>query len=168
MTTVKRPTSREPSESFVQMTEIVLPIHTNALGTIFGGTVMSWIDVAAAISAGKHARRVVVTASVDALHFMAPIKLGHVVYLQACVNYAGRTSMEVGVRVDSENPLTGERAHTVTSYMTFVALDDHGRPAEVPSVVPKSHDEKRRYRAAEERRKSRMALAKTLNQDKSS
>lgn len=162
-----RPATRGPQDSFVQMTEIVLPIHTNALGTIFGGTVMSWIDVAAAISAGKHARRVVVTASVDALHFVAPIKLGHVVYLQACVNFSGRTSMEVGVRVDSENPLTGERTHTVTAYMTFVALDEHGRPAEVPRLEPITQDEKRRFHAAVERRNSRMALAKALNKHQS-
>ena len=156
--------SLSPQASFVQMTEIVLPIHTNALGTIFGGTVMSWIDVAAAISAGKHARKVVVTASIDALHFIAPIRLGHVVYIQACVNYAGRTSMEVGIRVDSENPLTGERTHTVTAYATFVALDEKGRPTEVPKIEPTTPDEKRRYSAAQERSKSRIALAKTLSQ----
>src|SRR3954463_4192872 len=94
---------KPPGDSAVIMTEMVLPSDTNALGTIFGGKVMSWIDIAAAIAAGRHARRVVVTASIDALHFVAPIKLGHVVHIRAMVNYAARTSMEIGVRVESEN-----------------------------------------------------------------
>ena len=124
-------------DSAVTMTEIVLPSDTNALGTIFGGKVMSWIDIAGAIAASRHARRVVVTASIDALHFLAPIKLGHFVHIRARVNYSSRTSMEVGIRVDSENPITGEMTHTATAYATFVALDDHGRPTPVPPVNPK-------------------------------
>src|SRR3954468_6044039 len=88
-----------PKESSVTMTEIVLPSDTNALGSIFGGKVMSWIDIAGAIAAGRHARRVVVTASIDALHFLAPIKLGHIVHIRARVNFVHKTSMEVGVRV---------------------------------------------------------------------
>lgn len=144
------------------MTELVLPSDTNALGSIFGGKVMSWIDIAAAISAGRHSRRVVVTASIDALHFIAPIKLGHFVHIRATVNYAGHTSMEVGVRVDSENPLTGEMTHTSTAYTTFVALDDHGRPAAVPPVVPGTPDEVRRFDEAKKRRASRMKLAEEL------
>jgi acyl-CoA hydrolase len=153
---------KSPAESSVEMTELVLPSDTNALGSIFGGKVMSWIDIAAAIAAGRHSRRVVVTASIDALHFIAPIKLGHYVHIRATVNYAGRTSMEVGVRVDSENPLTGEMTHTSTAYTTFVALDDHGRPAQVPPVIPSSPDEKRRLDEAIKRRASRMKLAEEL------
>src|SRR6476620_4127385 len=122
------PVTKSPQESSVIMTEIVLPSDTNALGTIFGGKVMSWIDIAGAIAAGRHARHVVVTASIDALHFLAPVKLGHVVHIKARVNFASRTSMEVGVRVDSENPISGETTHTSTAYATFVAIDDHGRP----------------------------------------
>ena len=144
------------------MTELVLPSDTNALGTIFGGKVMSWIDIAAAIAAGRHARRVVVTASIDALHFIAPIKLGHYVHIRAMVNYAGHTSLEVGVRVDSENPLTGEMTHTSTAYTTFVALDDHGRPAAVPPINPTTPEEKRRFDEALRRRASRMKLAEEL------
>src|ERR1700749_2558202 len=98
-----RMSGKRMSESTVIMTEMVFPSDTNALGSIFGGKVMSWIDIAAAIAAGRHSRRVVVTASIDALHFIAPIKLGHYVHIRAMVNFAGRTSMEVGVRVDSEN-----------------------------------------------------------------
>src|ERR1700741_1231906 len=110
--TPKTPTPKPPRDSTVTMTEIVLPSHANALGTIFGGQIMSWIDIAGAIAAGRHARRVVVTASIDALHFVAPVKVGHIVHIRAAVNFASRTSMEVGVRVDSENPLTGELTHT--------------------------------------------------------
>ena len=156
------PTGKTPRESSVIMTEIVLPSDTNALGTIFGGKIMAWIDIAGAIAAGRHARRVVVTASVDALHFIAPVKLGHVVHIKAAVNYAGRTSMEVGVRVDSENPVTGETYHTSTAYATFVALDDHGKPAPVPKILPETPEEKRRYQQALARRESRMRLAEEL------
>lgn len=144
------------------MTEIVLPSDTNALGTIFGGKIMSWIDIAAAIAAGRHARRVVVTASIDALHFVAPVKVGHVVQLRAQVNFASKTSMEVGVRVDSENPMTGEMTHTSTAYTTFVALDDHGRPTPVPPILPETPDEKRRFEAAKKRRESRILLGEEL------
>src|SRR6478672_10617826 len=93
----KQLNGKEPSESSVTMTEIVLPSHTNALGTIFGGQIVSWVDIAGAIAAGRHARRTVVTASIDALHFVSPVKVGHVVHIRASVNFAGRTSMEVGV-----------------------------------------------------------------------
>src|SRR3954452_2969526 len=99
----KAPTGKHPRDSAVTMTELVLPSDANSLGTIFGGQIMSWIDIAAAIAAGKHARRVVVTASIDALHFLGPVKVGNVVYIQAQVNFASRTSMEVGVRVESEH-----------------------------------------------------------------
>ena len=141
------------------MTELVLPGHTNALGTIFGGQVMSWIDIAAAIAAGRHARKVVVTASIDALHFVAPIKVGHVVHIRAMVNFAARTSMEVGVRVDSENPVTGEAHHTAKAYLTFVALDEHGKPTPVPPLLAETPDEKRRQEQARIRRESRVKLA---------
>ncbi|MBS1958032.1 MAG: acyl-CoA thioesterase [Bdellovibrionales bacterium] len=147
------------------MTELVLPQHTNALGSIFGGTVMAWIDIAGAISAGKHARCTVVTASIDALHFISPIKLGHVVEIKACVNSTGRTSMEVGVRVDSENPLTGERFHSVSAYMTFVALGSDGRPRQVAPIGPQTESEKRRFQAAGRRRSSRMKLAEELKNE---
>lgn len=153
---------KHPSESQVTMTEIVLPSDTNALGTIFGGKVMSWIDIAAAIAAGRHARKVVVTASIDALHFLAPVKLGHVLHIRAAVNFASRTSMEVGVRVDSENPLTGELRHTATAYTTFVALDELGRPTPIPALIPETPEEKRRFEQAKKRRDSRMRLAEEL------
>lgn len=153
---------KPPKDSTVTMTEIVLPSHANALGTIFGGRIMSWIDIAGAIAAGRHARRVVVTASLDALHFVAPVKVGHVVHIKASVNWAGRTSVEVGVRVDSENPVTGEMRHTATAYATFVALDEKGTPTPVPPVIPETSEEKRRFEQALKRREARIRLAQEL------
>ena len=123
---------------------------------------MSWIDIAGAISAGKFARTTVVTASIDALHFIAPIKLGHVVELRASVNATGKTSMEVGVRVDSENLVTGERFHNVSAYLTFVAIGADGKPTSIPKIEPKTETEKRRHRAAMKRREARIELAKSI------
>lgn len=157
--------TKSPSDSATIMTEIVLPQHTNALGSIFGGTVMSWIDIAGAIASGRHARCSVVTASIDALHFVAPIKLGHVVELKACVNATGRTSMEVGVRVESENLTTGEKFHNVSAYLTFVAVGPDGKPREVPQLVPETEAEKRRNQGALKRRASRVSLANELKQE---
>lgn len=157
--------AKSPEASSVTMTELVLPPDTNALGTIFGGKVMSWIDIAAAMAAGRHARRAVVTASIDALHFLAPVKLGHYVHIKAMVNYAGRSSMEVGVRVDSENPITGEMIHTAKAYTTFVALDDHGRPAPVPPLLLETDTHRRRHQEAQKRRASRMTLAAELKKE---
>jgi acyl-CoA hydrolase len=153
---------RAVRDSQVTMTELVLPTHTNSLGTIFGGVVMSWIDIAAAIAAQRHSRRAVVTASIDTLHFVAPIKTGWVCNLNASVNYVSHSSMEVGVRVEAENPISGERFHTVTAYLTFVALDTKGHPVGIPKVLPESTDEKRRYERAQKRREIRLqSKAKT-------
>ena len=153
---------KAPADSAVIMTELVLPQHTNALGSIFGGVVMSWIDIAAAIAAGKHSRSNVVTASIDALHFIAPIKLGHVVELKASVNYAGKTSMEIGVRVESSDNLTGERFHNVSAYLTFVAIGSDGKPHQVSPIAPQTETEKRRFYSAIKRRASRIQLAAEL------
>lgn len=121
---------------------------------------MSWIDIVAAIAAQRHCNGIVVTASVDRLNFVAPVYKGWVVNLKASVNFTGRTSMEIGVRVDAENPITGETFHTVSAYLTFVAVDTAGKPVPIPQVLPKTTDEKRRYKAAERRRTQRMALIK--------
>ncbi|HEX5036543.1 MAG TPA: acyl-CoA thioesterase [bacterium] len=145
--------------SSAEFTHLVLPPDTNALGTIFGGRIMEWVDIAASIVASRHCRKVTVTASMDALSFLAPVKVGDIVILKAAVNYAHKTSMEIGVRVESENPLTGERRHTSSAYLTFVGLDESGKPTEVPPVLPQNDDEKRRYQEGEaryqERRKKR-------------
>jgi acyl-CoA hydrolase len=148
--------------SQVETTEVVLPGHTNQLGTIFGGQLMAWIDIAASISAARHASGVCVTASIDALHFVAPIRLGQHVIIRSGVNYAGRTSMEIGARLESEDPPTGRRTHVARAYLTFVAIDAHGKPRPVPAVLPETDDEKRRYREAELRRASRLELKAEL------
>jgi len=144
------------SASSAEFTHLVLPHDTNALGTIFGGRIMSWADIAAAIVSSRHCRRATVTASMDALHFISPIKLGDIVVLKAAVNYTHRTSMEIGVKIESENPLTGERRHTASAYMTFVALDEHGRPIEISPVLPETPEEKRRFHEGQRRREERI------------
>ncbi len=154
--------AKSVKESIVTMAEIVLPSYANALGTIFGGQIMCWMDIAAAISAGRHARKVVVTASFDGLHFIAPVKVGQVVHLKAMVNYASRTSMEVGVRVEAEDLVSGNIVHTASAYTTFVALDDAGKPTPVPALIPETPEERRRYVEAQKRRESRIRLAKEL------
>jgi acyl-CoA hydrolase len=145
------------SSSQVVMTQLVLPTHTNALDTVFGGTVMSWIDIAGAIAAQRHSATDVVTASIDQLNFIAPIRKGWVVNLKASVNFTSRTSMEIGVRVDAENPKTSEMFHTASAYMTFVALGSDGRPSPIPGLILESDIEKRRFAAAEKRRAQRLA-----------
>ena len=148
--------SKSVSSSQVVMTQLVLPSHTNSLDTVFGGTVMSWIDISAAIAAQRHSNQIVVTASMDQLNFIAPIKKGWVVNLRASVNFASRTSMEVGIRVEAENPLTSELFHTASAYMTFVALDINGKPTEVPHLIPDTAVEKRRFEAGKKRREIRL------------
>ncbi len=138
--------------SQVIMTQLVLPTHTNALDTVFGGQVMAWIDISAAIAAQRHSGRDVVTASMDRLSFVAPIRKGWVVNLKTSVNYTSRTSMEIGVRVEAENPKTSELFHTASAYMTFVALGSDGKPTEVPKLILETEEEKRRYSAAQKRR----------------
>ncbi len=143
--------------SQVIMTQLVLPTHTNALDTIFGGQVMSWIDISAAIAAQRHSGRDVVTASMDRLDFVAPIRKGWVVNLKASVNFTARSSMEIGIRVEAENPKTGEFFHTASAYMTFVALGSDGKPTEVPKLLLESEEDKRRFAAAQKRRELMLA-----------
>jgi len=149
---VKKAGQREP----VIMTEIVLPSHTNALGTIFGGVVMGWIDIAGAIAAQRYARAPVVTVSIDYLHFIVPIKIGYTVQINAHVTYVGNTSMEVEVLVDAENSTTGDVRRATKAYLTYVAVDEFGRPKKVPPFVPGNAQEKKRYKEAEKRRAQRL------------
>lgn len=144
--------------SQVEMTEIVNPEDTNPLGTIFGGRVMALIDKAAAVASMRHCRRMTVTASVDRVDFICPIRLGMIVIVLASVNQAFRTSLEVGVKVLAEDPLTGKRQHTCTAYTTFVALDDHGRPTPVPPLLLGTEEERRRAHEAGQRRQARVQL----------
>lgn len=146
--------------SRVVMTEVVLPQFTNSIGTVFGGQVMSWIDICAAVSAQRHARSSVVTASIDSVHFIAPIKKGHVVVLESQVNAAFGSSMEVGVRVFAEDPISGEKHHAVRAYCTFVSLDDKGKPQKVPPLVLENAADKSRNDAAKRRREDRLKSRK--------
>jgi acyl-CoA hydrolase len=154
------------SESAAEMVEVVLPNDTNPLGKVLGGRVMHLIDMAGAIAAHRHSRRLVVTASMDELHFLSPIKVGQLIILRSSVNYVSRSSMEVGVKVLSENILTGELRHTSTAYLTFVAIDENGNTSEVPPLILETADERRRNREAVERRKHRLARrAKLLKRE---
>lgn len=150
---------KTPSDTVVEMNQLVLPQHTNAHGTAFGGTVMGWIDICAAMSAQRHARRAVVTASMDQIDFLAPIRLGQLVNLKSIVNFVGRTSMEVGVRVEAEDTLTGDRVHALSAYVTFVALDGSGKPVAVPRLSLETNIERLRWDEAKARRDRRLALA---------
>jgi len=141
----------------VLMTELVLPSHTNALGTIFGGVVMGWVDVAAAIACMRYCRSPVVTLSIDYLHFIAPIKTGYTACIFAHVSYVGNTSMEVEVTVDAENSITGDIKRATKAYLTFVALDEKGRPKKVPPLSPKNDEEKKALKEAEKRKKQRLS-----------
>lgn len=145
------------SQSRVIMTEMVLPTHTNALDSVFGGVIMSWIDIAAAISSQRHCGMQVVTASIDALQFVQPVYKGWIVNLKASVNFVSNTSMEVGVRVDAENPIEKKVFHTASAYLTFVALGADGKPTKVPQIIPQTPDEIRRNREASVRRQYRLA-----------
>ncbi len=142
--------------SEVIMTEMVLPNDTNQLGVLLGGKLMHWIDISAAISALRHSGKICVTASVDEINFRHPIGLGEVVTLKASVNRVFHTSMEVGVKVISENLLTRERKHTNTAYLTFVGLDGNRRPTSVDEIFPETKDEKRRFKEAKLRREVRL------------
>jgi acyl-CoA hydrolase len=149
---------RPVSASRTEMIELVLPQDANLLGNILGGRVMHLIDIAGAVAALRHCHRQVVTVSVDHLDFHNPIRLGELVVLEAQVNRAFHTSVEVGVEVFSENYSKEERKHTTTAFLTFVAIDESGNPCPVPPVILKTPEERRRYREAGERRKARLAM----------
>jgi acyl-CoA hydrolase len=142
------------------ISEMMMPHMANGLGNVHGGVLLGMIDRVGAVAAIRHARRVCVTVSVDQVDFREPIHLGELVTMQAMVNYVHRTSLEVGVRVEAENLLTGVRRHTNSCYLTFVAIDDVGRPVEAPKVVPETDEEQQRYRAAEMRRAQRIEHAR--------
>jgi acyl-CoA hydrolase len=147
------------SASRSEMTEIVLPAQTNPLGKLLGGQVMHLVDMVAAMAAHRHSNSYVVTASVDYIDFRNAINLGEIVNLKSQVNRVFRTSMEVGVEVFSENAMTGERKHTTTAYVTFVAIDEYtGLPKPVAPLIVKRAEERRRYREAAKRREVRLAL----------
>lgn len=151
----ERPT-RTVKASQHETSELMMPGDANNQGHVFGGVILSMMDKTAAIAAFRHCRQNVVTASIDRVDFREPIHLGDLVVMKASVNYAGRTSMEVGVRVEAEELLTGRRRHTNSCYLTFVAVDRNGRPIDIPALQPETPIEVRRFEAAKERRKRRL------------
>jgi uncharacterized protein (TIGR00369 family) len=140
------------------MVQVMMPQDANPAGNVHGGIIMKLIDTAAGVVAGRHSRKNTVTASIDKLEFHNPVFIGDVLFLKASINMVGNTSMEIGVRAEAENPITGAIRHTASAYLTFVALDENGKPANVPSLVPESDDEKRRNREAGIRKKARLEL----------
>ena len=139
----------------VIMHELVLPNDTNLLGNVLGGRVMHLMDMCAAMSAYKHARTAVVNASVDRLDFLAPAKMGEIMILKSSVNYTGKSSMEVGVRIESENPKTGNSYHTSSAYLTFVSLNENGKPQRVDDIKPENNIEIRRFKEGKIRHEER-------------
>ena len=152
---------RPVRESQHETSELMMPHHANNLGHVFGGVMLSMMDKTAAVAAFRHCRLNVVTASIDRVDFREPIHVGDLVVMKASVNFVGRTSMEVGVRVEAEELLSGRRRHTNSCYLTFVAVDRNGRPIEVPGVVPETPDEVRRFQAAQQRRELRLRERET-------
>ncbi|MDY6987142.1 MAG: acyl-CoA thioesterase [Thermodesulfobacteriota bacterium] len=148
------------SESRVEMAQVMLPVDANQAGNVHGGSIMKLIDTAAGIVALRHCRSNVVTASMDRLDFHEPVFIGELVILRASINYVGETSMEIGVRVEAENLMTGEVRHTNSAYLTMVALDENRRPMEVPRVVPEAQEERRRFEEGKMRAQRRRELRK--------
>jgi acyl-CoA hydrolase len=153
MTSVESRTVRETQH---ETSQLMMPQHSNNLNNVFGGVILAMMDTAAAVSAIRHARTSCVTVSVDRVDFREPIRVGELVIMKCSVNYVGRTSMEVGVRVEAEHLMTGVRRHTNSCYLTYVAIDREGHPVEVPRLVPETAEERRRYEAAIERRRRRL------------
>ena len=149
---------KAPRLSAVEMTELVMPPDVNSLGALFGGRVLEWADKASAMAAMRHAAMPCVTASFDSVDFLAPVQVSEACILQARVTWAGRTSIEVKVDVYALNLLSGDRRHTTSAFMTFVAVDPAtGKPCPVPPVQPESEAEQQLYAGAEQRRAARLA-----------
>jgi acyl-CoA hydrolase len=153
----EKPEGKPPSESAMTTVRVMMPTDGNIVGNVFGGSIMKYMDEIAGIVAFKHARRLVVTASIDRMNFWEPVFVGNLLILRSSVNYVGRTSMEVGVRIEAEDLVSGKVSHTGSCYLTFVTLDDHGRPAPATPLLPTTPDEKRRWKEAVERRRLRDA-----------
>lgn len=149
-------TSKSPRASEAAISELMMPQHVNNLGHVFGGVVLSMVDRVAAVAAMRHAGGPCVTVSIDRVDFKEPIHAGELVTCHARVNYVGRTSLEVGVRVEAENVFTGEKRHTNTCYLTFVAIDAQHRPVPVPRLLLESEEDRQRFREGERRRQLRV------------
>ena len=154
--------TKSPSQSAVESRYLIMPHQANPHGTAFGGVIVAWIDMTAAMAAQRHCGKEVVTAGIDTLAFKEPVHIGDHVVLRASVNYVSRTSMEVGVRVTREDPYTGEEAVATTAHLTFVALDENKKPTPAPPIRPETDQEKRRYENARLRVKARKELLKRM------
>jgi acyl-CoA hydrolase len=157
-------TAKRPSESFTEMVQVVLPNDANPLGFILGGTVMHLIDIAGAIACHRHTRSLLVTAAVDGLQFLHPIKVGDLILLRSCVTATWSTSLEVEVEVFSEETLTGVRRMTSRAYLTFVAIDRENRRIQIPGLILENEEERRRAAEAEIRRAARLKARKELEE----
>ena len=158
MTSVPR--GKTPRECRVQLHQLMLPEHANAYGNVHGGLIMKMVDETGGIAAMRHAQRPCVTVAMDSMTFVSPVHVGELLACVASVNFVGRSSLEVGVRVHAENPITGEVTHTNSAYLVYVALDDDGNPTSVPPLVLETEDERRRFREAEERQQARLTRRK--------
>ena len=154
---------KSPRQSAVETRYLIMPHQANPYGTVFGGVIMAWIDMVAAMAAQRHCGKEVVTAGIDSLAFKEPINIGDHVVLRASVNYVSRSSMEVGVRVTREDPYSREQAIATTAHLTFVALDEQKRPTAAPPILPETEEEKRRYEHAKLRVQARKELLKKMS-----
>lgn len=148
--------AKRVKDSYTIMTHAVLPRDTNTHGRLYGGKLVDWIDQLGAIVAVKHSNSRVVTASIDSLHFLAPINMGDIVTLHGWINYVGRSSMEVEVHVEVENPVKGRYEHACTAYLTYVAIGEDGKPREVPRIKFETEEERKRFEEAKQRREIRL------------
>ena len=156
---------RRPEDSAAEITQLMMPGDVNNLGHVFGGVLLSMIDRAAAVTAMRHARQPCVTVSINQVDFKEPIYAGEFVTCTARVNFVGRTSMEIGVEVVAEHPITGQRRHTNDCYLTFVAIDGNSRPAPVPGLELSTDEERRRFGDGKRRREHREALGRELGSE---
>jgi len=153
---------KSPKESAVETRYLLMPSQANPHGTAFGGSIVAWIDMVAAMVAQRHCGKEVVTAGIDSLVFKQPIRIGDQVVLKASINYVGHSSMEVGVQVSREDPYGGKSVIATSAHLTFVALDENKKPTDVPAILPETEEEKKRYENAKLRVKARKELLKNM------
>ncbi len=151
------PAAKRPSETSIVISRLMNPSDANPLGIVHGGEILKMVDEAGGLAAMRHAGSPVVTVRLDSMTFLEPIYVGDLVIVKAMVNWVGRTSIEVGIRVEAQNPITGELTHTNSAYAVYVALDKDGRPRPVPRLILETEEERRRWREAEERQRIRLA-----------
>jgi len=160
-----KPRGKRPSESEMSTARLMMPTDANVLGNVFGGSIMKYMDEVAAIVAWRHAGKNVVTASIERMNFFAPVYVGNLLILKASVNYVGTTSMEIGVRIEAQDPTSRRGTHTGSCYLTYVALDEKGKPTPIPPLIVTTPTEKRRFKEAFARRKLREAESAVLKEE---